>query len=85
MTTSLVLDEAIEHIVDEICECLDCERASAFIYDNSKEELWTKAAKGSEETIRVPLGKGIVGIVYKFNYNSNFKATYSQKGNPLIS
>lgn len=61
MTTSLVLDEAIESIVEEICECLDCERATTFIYDNSKEELWSKAAKGSDETIRVPLGKGIVG------------------------
>lgn len=61
MTTSLVLDEAIESIVDEICECLDCERATTFIYDNAKEELWSKAAKGSDATIRVPVTKGIVG------------------------
>ncbi len=61
MTTSLVLDQAIEKIVDEVCECLDCERATTFIYDNSKEELWSKAAKGSDETIRVPINKGIVG------------------------
>ena len=84
MTTSLVLDEAIEHIVDEICECLDCERASTFIYDNSKEELWTKAAKGSEETIRVPLGRGIVGeISFLFIYINQIKGHVFAKGEPL--
>lgn len=62
MTTSLVLNEAIESIADEISECLDCEKAATFIYDNSKEELWSKVTKGSSETIRVPTNKGIVGI-----------------------
>ena len=62
MTTSLVLDEAIERIIEEVCECLDCERATTFIYDNSKEELWSKSSKGSEEIIRVPVNKGIVGM-----------------------
>ena len=61
MATSLVLSEAIEKVVDETCECLDCDRASLFIYDTTKEELWTKVAKGSDEIIRVPLNKGIVG------------------------
>lgn len=61
MSTSLVINEAIDRIADEICECLDCERATTFIYDSTKEELWSKVAKGSEQTIRLPLGKGIVG------------------------
>lgn len=69
MTTSLVLDQAIEKIVDEVCECLDCERATTFIYDNSKEELWSKAAKGSDETIRVPINKGIVGKILNKNFH----------------
>jgi len=62
MTTSLLLDEAIERIVDETCECLDCDRATTFIYDNMREELWSKSAKGSNETIRVPVNRGIVGM-----------------------
>jgi len=64
MTTSLLLDEAIERIVDETCECLDCDRATTFIYDNMREELWSKSAKGSNETIRVPVNRGIVGHVF---------------------
>lgn len=71
MTTSLVLDQAIEKIVDEVCECLDCERATTFIYDNSKEELWSKAAKGSDETIRVPINKGIVGKILNKIFQSS--------------
>jgi hypothetical protein len=61
MTSSLVLNEAIERIVEETCECLDCERATTFLHDTTKEELWCKVAKGSDEIIRVPLNKGIVG------------------------
>jgi hypothetical protein len=61
MTTSLILNEAIERIIDETCECLDCERATVFLYDINKEQLWSKAAKGSDEIIRVPSNKGIVG------------------------
>jgi len=64
MTTSLLLDEAIERIVDETCECLDCDRATTFIYDSMREELWSKSAKGSNETIRVPVNRGIVGHVF---------------------
>lgn len=63
MFSSLLLYEALEKIVDETCECLDCDRASVFILDSLKEELWTPVAKGSKNTIRIPLGKGIVSHV----------------------
>jgi len=81
MTTSLVLDEAIERIIDEVCECLDCERATTFIYDNSKEELWSKASKGSEDTIRVPINKGIVGIYCTKNilFSDNFRPCFHKR------
>ena len=61
MMTSLLLDEAMEKIVHETCETLQCERATVFIYDNTKEELWSKAAKDSQNIIKVPVNKGIVG------------------------
>lgn len=61
MTTSLVLNESIERIVEEICETLDCERATIFLYDQNKEELWSKVAKGSEEVIRIPTNIGVAG------------------------
>ena len=59
MTVSLILSEAMERICDETIECLECDRASIFLLDEVKEELWTKVAKGSS-TIRIPIKKGLI-------------------------
>ena len=61
MAESMVLGESMERIVNETCECLECDRASVFLVDYLKEELWSKVAKGSDITIRIPLKAGIVG------------------------
>jgi len=61
MAESMVLGESMERIVNETCECLECDRASVFLVDYLKEELWSKVAKGSDITIRIPLKTGIVG------------------------
>ena len=34
-----------------------------FIVDEANQELWTKVAKGSHSTIRIPLNSGIAGYV----------------------
>ena len=60
MTSSLVLSEAMERIVEETCECLSCNRATLFILDTHNGELWSKVAKGSD-TIRIPWNKGFAG------------------------
>ena len=61
MIGSLVFSEALECIVDEICESLECDRASIFMYDPEKQEL-CKSIKGSDSTtIRTPSDKGIAG------------------------
>lgn len=62
MAESMVLGESMERIVDETSECLECDRASVFLVDRMKEELWSKVAKGSDKTIRIPLNSGIVGM-----------------------
>ena len=64
MTTSLVLVEAIEKICDETCDILNCDRASVFLLDATKGELWSSAAKGAE-TIRIPWNKGVVGNIIR--------------------
>ena len=63
MNSSLILSEALERIIDETCECLECDRASVFLVDHIKEELWSRVAKGSDNTIRIPINKGIVGKI----------------------
>jgi len=63
ISVSLVLGDALEKIVSETCKILNCDRASVFIVDEANQELWTKAAKGSNSTIRIPLNSGIAGHV----------------------
>ena len=60
MTSSLVLNDAMERIVEETCDCLNCDRATVFMLDEQVGELWSKVAKGAS-TIRIPWNKGIVG------------------------
>lgn len=62
MTDSLVMHEAMEEIVEQVCSCLGCDRATLWLVDEEKEELWSQVAKGSEETIRMPWNKGIAGF-----------------------
>ena len=62
MHSSYVLNDAFGKIVEETCNLLLCERASVFLIDPKKKELWTKVAKGVG-TIRVPLSSGLVGYV----------------------
>jgi hypothetical protein len=54
ISSNLLLDDALERIVEETCQCiknnnklkgLEADKTSVFIYDPDKEELWTKAAK----------------------------------------
>jgi signal transduction protein with GAF and PtsI domain len=64
MSSSLDIQEAIEKIINETCKTLECDRASVFLIDHKRQELWTKVAKGAK-TIRIPLGGGIAGHVAK--------------------
>ena len=79
MTETLVLSEAMERIVDETCECLECDRASVFMLDELNEELWTKAARGTANTIRIPMNKGIVGSVLTNGKPVNIMNAYADE------
>ena len=79
MTSSLILAESIEKIVDETVEFLECDRATVFILDEKKEELWSKVAKGSDFTIRIPMDKGIVGHVVVSGKSVNILDAYSDE------
>ena len=65
MSSTLVLYDAIENIVEQSCESLSCDRATVFLLDQATGELWSKVAKGAD-TIRIPWDKGIVGITMKY-------------------
>jgi phosphoserine phosphatase len=60
------LDLLLRRIAEAVTGLLNCERASIFLHDAQKDQLWTKVALGREE-IRVPSGAGIVGHVFHSN------------------
>ena len=76
ISKNISLSEALEKIVDATCETLQCDRASVFMVDELTGELWTKVAKGSELTIRIPNNKGIVGYVVQINKTENIEDAY---------
>lgn len=47
MSQSVLLDDALNTIVDQIVSCLECDRASCFVVDHAKNEIWSKVAKGT--------------------------------------
>lgn len=71
------LDRLLELILDKVTEVLDAERSSLFLYDPTKNELWSKIAQGySSKEIRVGLGVGIAGVVAKTRKLSNIPDAY---------
>src|SRR5688500_16472698 len=60
------LDPLLCRIAEAATVLLNCERASIFLYDAHRKELWTKVALGSTE-IRIPATAGIAG--YAFTHN----------------
>jgi len=63
MNSERDLNVLLDLVVTEASRLLDCERASIFLFTPEREELVSKAALGSERTIRVPAGVGIAGAV----------------------
>lgn len=61
------LSEALEKVIEATCATLKCDRASVFMVDELTGELWTRVAKGSDLTIRIPVNAGIVGYVVTHN------------------
>jgi len=58
------LDPLLEHIAEETCNLLDAERATLFLYDAAKQELYSRVVTESEiKEIRIPSSSGIAGAV----------------------
>ena len=75
-TTVTICSRGIEPSIFETWTNLECDRASVFIFDEVKNELWTKAAKGTEIIIRVPAGVGIAGSVVYSKKIENIEDVY---------
>ncbi len=64
--TTMDLDQVLELILVKITETVDADRATLYLLDDSKGELVSRIAHGSDvRSIRLALGEGIAGHVAK--------------------
>lgn len=76
LALSYNIDDLLRLIIDETVRVLDCERASIFLYDPHKGELYSKIATGADE-IRVPIDCGIVGACVRTGKIINVPDAYA--------
>lgn len=58
------LNELLKIIINHATEALDSERATVFIVDKEKNEIWSRiGTRIGKKEIRLPIGKGIAGKV----------------------
>jgi signal transduction histidine kinase len=72
------VDRVLERIVDTAKAMLDCERATLFVIDQGKNELWSRVLKESELTeIRLPLdGRSLAAEVARAGQLLRIDAPY---------
>src|SRR5438094_9593696 len=72
------LDELLATIISKTTEVLDAERATLFLYDAARDELWSKTADHLEiKEIRLPSGQGIAGAVARTRAVENIADGYA--------
>ena len=58
------LDQILRTVTSGACEALGCERASLYLYDADRQEMYTRVATDLEiEEIRLPIELGVTGWV----------------------
>jgi serine phosphatase RsbU (regulator of sigma subunit) len=62
--SEIELENLLQIIVDKTTEIMNADRSTLFIYDENRDELWSKIAQDLEiKEIRFPLGVGLAGYV----------------------
>lgn len=72
------VDKLLELIMDETQTALNCDRCTVFMYDQDKNELWSRVATGGStvQNIRFPAHLGLAGYVCKTGEMLNIKDPY---------
>jgi adenylate cyclase len=77
--SQLGLVPLIERVLAEMTGLLDADRASLYLVDRARNELWTKVAQGmGVEEIRVPMDRGIAGRVATTGTAMNVPDAYQE-------
>src|SRR5262245_8939299 len=78
LANQLRLDDLLSTIIGKTAEVLDAERATLFLYDQARDELWSKTADQLEiKEIRFRCGEGIAGDVAKTRAVANITDAYA--------
>lgn len=71
------LESLLISLSDIARDIVDGDRASIFIYNPIKDELWTRVAHGVNETIKISVNKGIVGSTLSLKEAQIVKDAYN--------
>src|SRR6478672_4751813 len=77
MNSERELGPLLDLIAREATVLLDCDRASIFLLDRERNELWSKVALGSEEILRFDARQGIAGNAALTGDTINVRDAYS--------
>src|SRR5512142_1823688 len=77
MNSERDLGALLDLIAHEATSLLDCDRASIFLLDRERNELWSKVALGSDEIIRFEATRGIAGNAVLTGNTINVQDAYS--------
>src|SRR3954453_12897555 len=77
MNSEREIGPLLDVIAREATHLLDCDRASIFLLDSDRNELWSKVALGSDEILRFEAGIGIAGRAVTTGETINVRDAYS--------
>jgi Nif-specific regulatory protein len=77
MNSERELGPLLDLIAREATSLLDCDRASIFLLDAERKQLWSKVALGSDEILRLDATQGIVGRAVQTGETVNVRDAYS--------
>jgi Nif-specific regulatory protein len=77
MNSERDLGALLDLIAREATHLLACDRASIFLLDRESNELWSKVALGSQETLRFDARLGVVGIAALTGETVNVRDAYA--------
>ena len=87
MSGEIPLNNLLQVIAQKTKEVLEADRCSLFLYDETRQELWSKVAQGlgDLQEIRFPLDRGIAGEVARIGTGINIPDAYTDsRFNPEI-
>lgn len=78
ISEELQLRPLLMKIIEAVCEILDADRATLFLYDAESDELWSDVALGLDESqiIQFPSSAGIAGSVFTNGVTINIVDAY---------